>query len=54
MQLKHFNFSDEDDAGFKNLNHFLEDDDIIVKEIQCNNNGYGSHVYVMYEKEIVY
>jgi len=46
-QVIWFHFGDEKADGFIKLNEFLQSNKIL--DIQCTNNGYGSHVYVIYE-----
>jgi len=45
-QLKHFSFKDADEL--KRCNEFLAAQGNEVIDIQCTNNGYGSHVYILY------
>jgi len=47
VQLAKFNFSGIEDQGFQDCNEFLADENCI--DIQCTNNGYGSHIYIMYK-----
>jgi len=48
-QLKWFHFKNEESEGYVKLNVFLANNKTI--DVQCTNNGYGSHVYVIYMGE---
>jgi len=49
-QIKHFNFSGEEDQGFQDMNYFLRKHNAI--QIIANNNGYGSHIYIVYMADV--